>query len=161
MPPSSTLPQRALIWSAILFVPLFSLNAQNVRINEFSAHSMFIENEGGPPSDDWRAGGFVDSEWGKSVLPLGMDRSTEYDLPVNLSEQMYAKATSLYGRTKINVSAASANSDEDLSLLMGAIRRAMIREMALTGQKPSSWARPPCCLRRGPTPWPSKYSTVR
>jgi len=118
MSPIKKLLLHAFFVGMMFLTPAFSLNAQNVRINEFSAHAMLVESDSGTPPTDWRATGFDDSLWGTSILPLGMDRSSDYDLPINLVSEMYEIATSLYGRTDITVSPGHASSNEMLTLVV-------------------------------------------
>jgi len=108
------------VLSVLFFLSGFAvvLPAQTVRINEFSAHSMFVSESGDLPVDDWRVSDFDDADWAESVLPLGMDRSADYTLPVNLVTQMYGLTSTVYGRSKIVLSEAMVNSGESVTLSM-------------------------------------------
>jgi len=105
-----------LLVASVTLIPLCALESQSIRINEVSAHSMYIEDDSVIPSGDWRMEGFNDSPWGKSVLPIGIDQGPSYDLAVNLYSQVIGMTASIYTRSKINLSPELAGSDEAATL---------------------------------------------
>ena len=92
------------------------LLSQQVRLNELSAYPTQVTSQSGNFGEDWRLADFNDSNWNQSVLPLGMDAGSDYQLPVNLYNEMYGQASSLYARCQVEVEADLATSNTLVTL---------------------------------------------
>jgi len=73
-----------------------------------------------PATIVWATLAFNDSAWPEANGPFGYDRASppDYDLGINLADQMYGIASSVYTRDLFSVSASEAASDQPLQLVI-------------------------------------------